>query len=51
MLGILIIMLQGALMGYITGQVYDTSTFEFWLIIITNAVCMVAYGTIRKYEK
>ena len=39
----LILLVQGALAGYVAGLAFGTGV-EFWITVLVNAVLVVAYG-------
>lgn len=50
MMSILFLILQGGLMGIIAGRVFPGMSFEFFAVLIVNAILVALYGTFRKKE-
>ena len=46
----IIIIVQGGLVGYTAGQAFPGWGWEFFAVLLANAVITVAYGTARKLE-
>lgn len=50
MLSTLILVAQGALVGFMAGQAFPGHGLEFWVTIVVNSVLVVTYGQARKTE-
>ena len=46
----LFLILQGGLMGIVAGLAFPDLQWQFFAILLANAVLTVAYGTARKYD-
>jgi len=46
----LLLILQGGLVGFIAEQAFPGWEWEFFAVLLANAVLTVTYGTARKLE-
>lgn len=45
------LVIQGALVGMLTGWAYPVTEWQFWAICIANSVLTAGYGAMRAYER
>lgn len=43
----LFLVAQGGLMGLVVGEIYQFDDWEFWFIVIFNAILVVTYGSVE----
>ena len=49
-MNLILLMLQGALFGFVAGVAFPGFTWPFWAAVMANMVLVVAYGVARSYE-
>ncbi len=49
-MSIIPLMIQGALVGMLTGLAYPVTEWQFWAICIANSVLTAGYGAMRNVE-
>lgn len=45
---VIAIMLQGALFGYISGEVFSIDSWQYWAAVVANPVFTVIYADLSK---
>ena len=50
MMNFVLLIVQGALMGYVAGVAFPDYQTGFWLTVLANATLVVAYGVAKKND-
>ena len=49
-MNLILLMLQGALFGFVAGVAFPGLTWPFWAALAANSMLVVAHGVARSYE-